>query len=1064
MRITDLAKYEFPDPLIDSWKAQGIEKLLPIQEQAIKRYGLFVGSSFIVSAPTSSGKTFVGELAAVHQGLTSRKTVYLVPLKALAEEKYEYFRKLYEPYGIRIAVSTRDRKEFDDAINNGDFEIAIVVYEKFFQLLNSTPKFLSHIGLVVVDELQLLADPSRGSTVELILTKLKMLQGKFQLIGMTAVLGNNRRINEWLDVDLLHYDRRPVELRMGYLWEGVFHYQTYNSQESGEEQLLSYSSENASEIFEAVVSKFAQQDEQSLIFVKDKETTRALSRCLAEHLDLPPADDALEGLSDLESTISNEDLTRVLARGVAFHNADLTPEERALVERHFRKESIKVLVSTTTLAMGVNLPTRNVFIELAKWHTIPGEPRPYTISLPKCDFENMGGRAGRFQLEEEFGRAIAVLTRPIECDQFRNIYMDGKLEDIEPNLWRDSMATTVLGIVALGGCKTLDGVREFLRNTLTWHLYRKDGVEQTKLNEQLNKGIVDCLEIGVIKEARAKKLRMTKLGEAIAANGVRVETGGMLKHWLDGRGDSAFTATEAILAAVITPDGQEAYLNMSTPEYKQIGYHYRNATLEIFGQNLYQLFQELIEHRLDDYQVTKAFKTALLLTDYVGTMSSREIEERYHTYFGAVKRVAEHISWVLNSATAIAKVLEYPESWVTTLNSLAEQVQYGLPAEGIRLAQLRVPRLGRERIRSLLREGVVSFDDILEAGEEFIASLTTKPVARKLIKRITDLKKNKTKGGSSTDIRVTQRDNRGTVVVGVNTGTIIVGREDDDRMKPEDKNGIDNLTNLKSTEWRKELRRRIDELNPDEIKELYEKSRGIHHNRLRPLFRDAARCSTMADLKPIAVNIQTAYEELTTLFKEKLSARVLPDYADDFEALSSKVKSLDEARSRLESLGNSLLRRVARIVNLLEDYKVTPEAMLLEALESFEDQTDGFAIDHMGLQPENERQEGFYHKSEVVNAFCNLITNAIESLRETDHPTLTLTSQISGGNTILRISDNGCGVDERDRERIFEDGYSTKGSTGFGLAHAKKIVEAHGGSVKLVNSDLGTGSTFEVII
>ena len=227
-RITDLAKYEFPEALLAAWQSQGIDKLLPIQEQAIRRHGLFNGKSFIVSAPTSSGKTFIGELAAVHQGLNGHKTAYLVPLKALAEEKFEYFQRLYEPYGIRIAVSTRDRKEFDDALNNGDFEIAIVVYEKFFQLLNSTPKFLSHIGLVVVDEIQLLADPSRGSTVELILTKLKMLQGRFQLIGMTAVLGNNRQVNEWLEVDLLHYDQRPVELRRGYLWDGEFHYWTYS--------------------------------------------------------------------------------------------------------------------------------------------------------------------------------------------------------------------------------------------------------------------------------------------------------------------------------------------------------------------------------------------------------------------------------------------------------------------------------------------------------------------------------------------------------------------------------------------------------------------------------------------------------------------------------------------------------------------------------------------------------------------------------------------------------------------------------------------------------------------
>jgi len=384
MRITELAKYDFPEPLISSWLSQGIEKLLPIQEQAIKRHDLFNGKSLIVSAPTSSGKTFIGEMAAVYQGLKRRKTVYLVPLKALAEQKYEQFTTLYEPYGIRVAVSTRDRKEFDEALNRGDFEIAIIVYEKFFQLLNTTPKFLKDIGLVVVDELQLISDPSRGSSVELILTKLKMLSGSFQLIGLTAVLGNNRQVNEWLDIDLLHYDRRPVELRIGYLWNGVFHYRTYSSHDAGEEQLLSKLTGDAEAILEAVVTTLAQKGEQSLIFVSDKESARKLAKHLAENAGLTASEDALTELEELEATSSNEELAEVLAHGIAFHHADLTAEERSLVERHFRGEQIKVLVSTTTLAMGVNLPTRNVFIELSKWQTEPGDLRPalvYYISL-----------------------------------------------------------------------------------------------------------------------------------------------------------------------------------------------------------------------------------------------------------------------------------------------------------------------------------------------------------------------------------------------------------------------------------------------------------------------------------------------------------------------------------------------------------------------------------------------------------------------------------------------------------------------------------------------------------
>ena len=104
MHIKDLARWDIPDDLIDAWRKDGIENLLPIQEQAIKRHRLFDSGNLIVSAPTSSGKTFIGEMAAVYQGLKGKRAVYLVPLKALAEEKFQRFTKIYEQYYIKIVI------------------------------------------------------------------------------------------------------------------------------------------------------------------------------------------------------------------------------------------------------------------------------------------------------------------------------------------------------------------------------------------------------------------------------------------------------------------------------------------------------------------------------------------------------------------------------------------------------------------------------------------------------------------------------------------------------------------------------------------------------------------------------------------------------------------------------------------------------------------------------------------------------------------------------------------------------------------------------------------------
>lgn len=142
MKLTELLRYDLPPELIRLWQEQEGPTLLPLQEQAIKRHKLLEGGNFMIQAPTSSGKTFVGEIAALQTALRRKKVIYLVPLKALAEEKYDDFRRKYADYGIEVIVSTRDRREFDGKLESGDFSIAVMVYEKLAQLLVRRPERL----------------------------------------------------------------------------------------------------------------------------------------------------------------------------------------------------------------------------------------------------------------------------------------------------------------------------------------------------------------------------------------------------------------------------------------------------------------------------------------------------------------------------------------------------------------------------------------------------------------------------------------------------------------------------------------------------------------------------------------------------------------------------------------------------------------------------------------------------------------------------------------------------------------------------------------------------------
>ena len=367
MRIVDLREHGIPEALLEIWRRHQGESLLPVQELAIRRYGLFEGRSLVISSPTSSGKTFVGEMAALKVAFEGKKVLYLVPLKALAEEKYQTFHDRYAAYGVKVVIATRDRREFDAEIERGDFQLAVLVYEKLSQLLVRNRHLLKNVSLVVVDELQMLGDPERGPGLELALTKVLAFEPRPQLLGLSAVLREADEVARWLKAELLFQDKRPVELRRGVLLQGRFRYKTYNTAEEGEEELVGHGLEDPAEILFANVKHLAQQGEQILIFLKGKRDVVHCALRLAEVLSLPPAAEALEELGLLEETALKADLKRCLEKEVAFHHADLTREERELVERHYRAGRIRVIACTTTLAVGVNLPASTVFLEAQKW-------------------------------------------------------------------------------------------------------------------------------------------------------------------------------------------------------------------------------------------------------------------------------------------------------------------------------------------------------------------------------------------------------------------------------------------------------------------------------------------------------------------------------------------------------------------------------------------------------------------------------------------------------------------------------------------------------------------------
>jgi len=216
MKLTDIKKSINKD-FYNILNKLGIDELRPCQEKSINA-GLFDFKNQLVCTPTASGKTLIAEFAAIQHITNSRgKAVYIVPLKALASEKYKSFKERYG-HLVKVGISVGDIDSNDSYLGNSDFIICTA--EKFDSLLRHHTPWLKYISCLIVDEVHLLNDPGRGPTVEIILTLIMHLIKNIQIIALSATIGNPKQLADWMKAELIEDNWRPTQLKHGTYFNG----------------------------------------------------------------------------------------------------------------------------------------------------------------------------------------------------------------------------------------------------------------------------------------------------------------------------------------------------------------------------------------------------------------------------------------------------------------------------------------------------------------------------------------------------------------------------------------------------------------------------------------------------------------------------------------------------------------------------------------------------------------------------------------------------------------------------------------------------------------------------
>jgi helicase len=468
-----LSDLDIPQNFKDILKNLNLNFLLPIQAISVEKGLLTERRSQLIMAPTSGGKTLIGELTGISRAMTKRnaKMLYLVPIVALANLRTEEFKEKYKSLNLKIIkrigeslFDKRDNKDQNDLINA---DIIIATYEAIDHILRSGNKAdLGNIDTIIVDEVQTLIDSERGYLLDGFIARLKFIYTEAQFLFLSATLGEPKLLADKLDCKLVMYNNRPVPI---------------------ERHLLLCFSEiqKYKHISKLIKSSYSKKSNygfrgQTIVF----SNTRKKCESIASYL-------------------QNRGIN------VAAYHSGLANDERKVVEEKFRTQKIAGVVATAALAAGVDLPASQVIFEsLAmgiKWLTV-------------AEFEQMLGRAGRLKKHDkgfaylliETGQKYSPKMKETE-EEIAIKLLNGKIKDFELPPLQSKFLTELLAFISMfNNGVELDDIYKY------YELLINDDYDISKLLKKLN-----VLKLLRIKENHIYK--STRLGQAVAKSFLTTE-------------------------------------------------------------------------------------------------------------------------------------------------------------------------------------------------------------------------------------------------------------------------------------------------------------------------------------------------------------------------------------------------------------------------------------------------------------------------------------------------------------------------------------------------------------
>ena len=384
------------NPLLEDIYGERFQFFNPMQTQIFHTL-YHTSANVLLGSPTGSGKTAAAELAMwwAFREKPGSKVVYIAPMKALVRERVQDWRKrLTQKMGLKLVELTGDSTPDTRTIRNAD--IIVTTPEKWDGISRSwqTRDYVRQVSLVIIDEIHLLGG-DRGPILEIIVSRMNYIasqsKGSVRLVGMSTACANAMDLGNWLGVKEglfnFRHSVRPVPLEI--FIDGF-------PEQRGFCPLMQSMNRPT---FLAI--KTHSPDKPVIVFVASRRQTRLTAKDLINFCGMEDNPRRFIRMSedDLQlhlSRVKDEALREALSFGIGLHHAGLVEADRQLAEELFANNQIQILVATSTLAWGVNLPAHLVVVKGTQYFDAKIEGYK---DMDLTDVLQMLGRAGRPQFD-----------------------------------------------------------------------------------------------------------------------------------------------------------------------------------------------------------------------------------------------------------------------------------------------------------------------------------------------------------------------------------------------------------------------------------------------------------------------------------------------------------------------------------------------------------------------------------------------------------------------------------------------------------------------------------------